>query len=208
MGRFPVSDQYVVVYNPNGGFVTGGGWIDSPQGAYVLDPTLTGKANFGFVSKYQKGATVPTGNTEFQFKAADFNFHSDTYQWLVVAGPQAKFKGEGSINGAGDYTFMVTARDGQVSGGGGVDKFRIKIWDTATAEIVYDNQMGESDDSAAATAIGGGSIVIHNGGKDLHASDMASVPTVSMLEQAALAPVIDQAIGYWAGRGSRRRSLG
>ena len=41
----------VVVYDPSAGFVTGGGWIDSPAGAYTADPSLTGKANFGFVSK-------------------------------------------------------------------------------------------------------------------------------------------------------------
>ncbi|MDX1520570.1 MAG: PKD domain-containing protein, partial [Anaerolineae bacterium] len=35
--------QFVVVYDPNGGFVTGGGWIDSPPGAYAADPSLTGK---------------------------------------------------------------------------------------------------------------------------------------------------------------------
>jgi hypothetical protein len=45
-------DVLVVVYDPSGGFVTGGGWIDSPPGAYVPDPTLVGKANFGFNSKY------------------------------------------------------------------------------------------------------------------------------------------------------------
>ena len=52
--------EFIVVYDPSGGFVTGGGWINSPTGAYRPDPTLTGKANFGFVSKYKKGATVPT----------------------------------------------------------------------------------------------------------------------------------------------------
>ena len=73
------------IYNPTGGFVTGGGWINSPAGAYVPTPTMTGKASFGFFSKYQKGANVPTGETEFQFKVADLNFHSDSYDWLVVA---------------------------------------------------------------------------------------------------------------------------
>jgi PKD repeat protein len=55
--------QYVVIYDPNGGFVTGGGWINSPPGAYTPNPNLSGKATFGFVSKYQKGANVPTGQT-------------------------------------------------------------------------------------------------------------------------------------------------
>ncbi len=146
-----------------GDFVTGGGWIDSPAGAYTIDPSLTGKANFGFVSKYQKGATVPTGSTEFQFKVADLNFHSDTYQWLVISGARARYKGNGTINGTGNYGFMLTAIDGQISGGGGTDKFRIKIWDKNNAgAVVYDNQLGAADDATPTTVIQGGSIVIHS----------------------------------------------
>ncbi len=56
--------QYVVVYDPNGGFVTAGGWIDSLPGAYQPDPSQTGKANFGFVAKYKKGDSLPGGNVE------------------------------------------------------------------------------------------------------------------------------------------------
>lgn len=153
--------QLIVVYDPNGGFVTGGGWINSPAGAYVADPTLTGKANVGFNSKYQKGATVPSGQTEFQFKAANLNFHSSSYDWLVVAGARAQYKGSGTINGAGDYGFMLTAIDGQINGGGGTDKFRIKIWEKATGAIVYDNQNSAADDANPTTEIAGGSIVIH-----------------------------------------------
>lgn len=89
---------YLPVYDPSAGFVTGGGWIWSPQGAYTADTSLEGKANFGFVAKYKKGQSTPDGNTEFQFKAGALNFHSDTYDWLVVAGTKATFKGTGSIN--------------------------------------------------------------------------------------------------------------
>ena len=156
--------QFVVVYDPSAGFVTGGGWIDSPAGAYTADPSLTGKANFGFVSKYKKGATTPTGQTQFKFKTGDLNFHSTEYDWLVVAGPHAKYKGSGTINGSGVYGFMVTATDGEVNGGGGVDKFRMKIWDKGTEGVVYDNQQGDGDNADAADAIEGGSIVIHSGG--------------------------------------------
>jgi hypothetical protein len=147
--------EYVVVYDPNGGFVSGGGWINSPAGAYAADPSLTGKATFGFVAKYQKGASVPVGNTQFQFKAGDLNFHSDSYDWLVVAGSKAQFKGVGTINGAGVYSFMLTARDGNP------DTFRIKIWDRATGTLIYDNQLGATDTDTPTTALGGGSIVVH-----------------------------------------------
>src|SRR5262249_58502429 len=124
--------QYVVVYDPSAGFVTGGGWINSPAGAYPANPGLTGKATFGFVSKYQSGNSVPTGNTEFQFRAGDFNFKSTSYDWLVVGGAKARFKGTGTVNGSGSYGFMLTAIDGDVSGGGGVGKFRIRIWNKDT----------------------------------------------------------------------------
>jgi hypothetical protein len=152
---------FLAVYDPNGGFVTGGGWITSPQGAYVSNPSLTGKATFGFVSKYQKGAKVPTGQTEFQFKVANLNFHSENYEWLVVTGHKAQYKGSGTINGSENYGFMLTAIDGQISGGGGSDKFRIKIWEKATGNKIYDNQLEAADSADPTTVIGGGSIVIH-----------------------------------------------
>jgi PKD repeat protein len=151
---------YVVVYDPSAGFVTGGGWIESPEGAYVADPSLTGQATFGFVARYQTGASTPIGNTEFQFHARTLNFSSTSYHWLVVAGNKAKYKGVGKINGQGEYGFMLTAvDDGTVEGI--ADAFRIKIWNLADGTLVYDNQRGASEDSNASTAIGGGSIVIH-----------------------------------------------
>ena len=147
--------QYVVIYDPEGGFVTGGGWIWSPLGAYVPDDTLEGKATFGFVSKYKKGATLPTGNTEFQFHVADLNFKSTSYDWLVIAGSKAKYKGTGTINGMGEYGFMLSAIDSTP------DMFRIKIWDKATEMVIYDNQLEAAEDADPVTALGGGSIVVH-----------------------------------------------
>jgi uncharacterized protein YegL len=148
---------FVVVFDPDGGFVTGGGWIASPAGAYQADPSLSGKASFGFVSKYKKGATVPTGSTEFQFQAGSLNFHSEDYQWLVVAGSKAQYKGTGTVNGQAGYSFMLTATDGSP------DMLRMKIWKTSTGTLVYDNQVGSSDTANPTTALTGGSVVIHKG---------------------------------------------
>jgi hypothetical protein len=156
------SFQYVVIYDANAGFVTGGGWINSPPGAYVANAALIGKANFGFVSKYQKGQTIPTGDTQFQFSAAGFDFHSTAYEWLVIAGAKAQYKGSGTINGSGDYGFMLTATDGKTTGGGGVDKFRMKVWNKTTGASVYDNAPGSDDiDTSNQMALGGGSITVH-----------------------------------------------
>jgi uncharacterized protein YegL len=148
---------FVVVYDPDGGFVTGGGWIDSPAGAYPADPDATGRANFGFVSKYKKGASEPTGSTEFQFKAGALNFHSKDQHWLVVAGDKAVFKGTGTVNGAEGYSFMLTATDSSP------DRFRMKIWKTTDSALVYDNQVGAGDTAEPTTALSGGNIVIHKG---------------------------------------------
>ncbi len=154
-GEMDTACTKAVVYDPSAGFVTGGGWIDSPEGAYKADSSLTGKATFGFISKYKKGAAVPTGNTEFQFHAGDLNFHSSSYDWLVVTGtPTAMFKGVGTINGMGEYKFIIWAGDGEP------DTFRIKIWeeDGCGGEIdIYDNGSDQPIDA--------GSIIIHAGKK-------------------------------------------
>src|SRR5688500_20078408 len=52
-----IDGQFIVIFDPSAGFVTGGGWIMSPAGAYQLTPGCaisTGKANFGFVSRYKR----------------------------------------------------------------------------------------------------------------------------------------------------------
>jgi len=155
-------DQYIVVYDPNGGFITGGGWINSPPGAYTQEPELTGRANFGFVSKYKKGRTSPTGNTEFQFKAGNLNFHSYNYEWLVITGSKAMFKGEGTINGAGNYGFKIYAIDEKLTQSTNDDLFRIKIWDKNNDDaVIYDNHIEDDESSTPTTVLSGGQIVIH-----------------------------------------------
>ncbi len=161
------AEDFIVIYDPSGGFVTGGGWIWSEPGWCQLDALCAGaegKANFGFVSKYKKGANVPTGNTEFNFSAGNLNFHSDSYEWLVVnqGGANAQYKGSGTINGAlapngESFQFMIWATDGNNKNPSEEDTFRIKIWyeDGGNEIVVYDNGFDQ--------VIGGGNIKIHDG---------------------------------------------
>ncbi len=146
----------VVVYDPDGGFITGGGWIESPEGAYAADPAVTGRANFGFVAKYKKGRSVPDGQTEFMFTAGSLNFHSTSYDYLVVnkGSSRAQFKGTGTINGAGEFKFIIWATDGDVRGDG-PDTFRIRIWDDSNGieTVIYDNGSDQ--------ALSGGNVTIH-----------------------------------------------
>lgn len=71
-------------------------------------------------------------------------------EFILVAGNKTQYKGSGSINGVGDYKFILTAENG---GTQGQDTFRIRIWDATTDLIIYDN--------GAQSAIAGGSIIVH-----------------------------------------------
>lgn len=146
----------VYVYDPSAGFVTGGGWIDSPVGAYLPDASLAGKATFEFASKYQKKADVPTCDTEFVLDVAGLDFHSTSCDWLFVDGSStnAQFMGTGTINDTGAYKFMLWASDKRP------DTFRIKIWsedESGLETVVYDNGTDQE--------IGRGNIAIHSKGK-------------------------------------------
>ena len=156
--------QYVVVYDPEGGFVTGGGWLASPAGSYTpadaTDPDVVGNAIFAFVSKYRPGATVPSGSTTFKFKAANLSFESNSYEWLVISGSRAQYKGTGTVNGVAGFRFILAAVDGDTSTTTAPDRFRIKIWNPATGTVVYDNQAGATDDALASTIIGAGQITV------------------------------------------------
>jgi len=71
---------------------------------------------------------------------------SNSEQIVNRAGPKAQYEGSGEINGqfgslgVDGYRFILTAADGQQTGSGGVDKFRITIRDKDNGgTIVSDN---------------------------------------------------------------------
>ncbi len=164
--------DFVVIFDAKSGFVTGGGWFDSPTGAYTpndsSDPDVTGKAHFGFVSKYKKGQSVPEGSTSFRFAAADLDFEASSYEWMIISGARARYKGEGLVKGSAEpYKFQVTAMDADVAGSGiREDGFRIRIWRAGPGggeNVLYDNGRGADDatGNGGTTPIGGGSIQVH-----------------------------------------------
>ena len=76
----------------------------------------------------------------------------------------AQYKGSGTINGSGNYNFLLTARDGSLAGGNTPDGFRIKITDPVSGATIYDNLLS-TDNSMTSNnteALGGGSIMIHS----------------------------------------------
>lgn len=151
----------VVVYDPTAGFVTGAGLIYSPQGAYVEHPSASGYALFGFLSRYKRGASVPTGFTRFVFLTGGMDFESTSFEWMVILGSRAQYRGYGVVNGNRQCRFILTAIDGRTLPDK-KDRLRLKIWDESG--VIYDNQIdsGDNDPLAPSTIIALGSINIHS----------------------------------------------
>jgi len=151
MGQSNSSDAGVGGYFDNASLTSNGA---SMTWDFEVGPA--GRANFGFVSKYKKGATVPDGSTQFTFQAVGLNFTSTSYDWLIVNqnSGNASFKGTGTVNGVGPYKFMLWAGDHSTG-----DTFRIKIWEEVGGSevVLYDNGTDQ--------LIAGGSIMIHVPGK-------------------------------------------
>ena len=56
-------------------------------------------------ARYQKNKAEPVGNT--QLKADGFDFRSSSYEWLVLAGSNDQYEGTGTVNGAGNFGFLL-----------------------------------------------------------------------------------------------------
>jgi hypothetical protein len=136
------TESMLVVYNPDGGFATGGGYINVTD---LADGDL-GRANFGFNAKYK--SAVATGHLEFQYKDGGIDMKSQSIDWLVISSVSAQFEGTATIKGrSGEFKFRVNCTDG----GDKADKFTIKIWN-ANGELVY---------KALNQDLAGGNIKVH-----------------------------------------------
>lgn len=173
----------VVIFAHEAGFANGSGRIISPPGALVADPQATGRADFSFNSRYHKLETTPRGSTYFKLQAGDFEFLSTHYDWIIARPNGALFSGSGTVNGDGDFAFLLSAVDGDDFNPIVADKFRIQIKDKATGAVVYDNQMGAPDTAMATFPIDWGSVNVRlpNGGLG-HLS--AILPRVEPASQA------------------------
>jgi PKD repeat protein len=164
--------DYIIVVDPDGGFVTGGGRFSSPTGAWLDDAQVSGGMKFAFVAKYRKHRDRPVGSTVFKFKKAHIKFKSKKYDWLVVNESIAMYQGTGKIRkDRNHYRFQVSVVD-DGHGRKGQDKFRLQMWQIESGALVYDNQLGDAENAIATNTIDRGDIVIHNYKKYLgHNSD-------------------------------------
>lgn len=149
----PAAYEYVVVYDPAAGFVTGAGAITTPAG----------RGQFTVNSQYGRTGSTPSGQVQFRVQASGLGIEATTQDWLVVSGPNAQVKGAATVNGKAGYTYVLTVTDGDQSGRGGSDRFRLRVWDTASGATVFDNVPNRPDDidEASPAPIENGNVVIH-----------------------------------------------
>jgi len=156
-------EEIIVIYDPNGGYTYGGGWFNSPAGALKSNSNATGKVSYGFAMNYFKNATLPKGETQFEFKVGNFEYNAVNFDYLVISGAKAQFKGTGKIvGGQSGINFIMTVIDGDLDGTG-IDKVRVKIYNKNTGQVYYDNQPGASDAALPTQAVGANSIIEING---------------------------------------------
>lgn len=159
---YTVTRRFLVAYDPQGGFVTAGGWLDSPPGSVPSQPEATGKADVGSEVRYPRSGSAPRGSVRFSLKDAAIELRSTSLDWLMVSGPKAHVRGLGEFADDTVCAFLATLWDGARAPGGGVDKIRLRLWDPATGKLLYDNQPGAADTADPTMPLGGGSIVIHD----------------------------------------------
>ncbi|MDI7275474.1 MAG: hypothetical protein QME94_05815, partial [Anaerolineae bacterium] len=141
-GNAAGESRFFAVCDPKGPFVAGSGSFTSPADAMPDNPRYSGTALFSFTCRYMNGETVPSSRWTFDFEVANLSFRSSSYEWLAVYGATARFRGRGSLNGSGDYGFMVTGLDGKVAGTKD-DLIRVVIWDRSDGRVIYDSQPGD-----------------------------------------------------------------
>ncbi len=135
-----VATSFVVVYDPDAGFVTGSGWFGPSSD----------KEQVHVVAKYKDG--VIGSDAAVSLDRTGLSFTSATIEWLVLQPGRAKVGGSGTLAGsAATYQFLLTAVDG-------TEGVRIKIWNAAG--VVFDNQPGLPDDAWTVTPLGGGNISV------------------------------------------------
>jgi hypothetical protein len=130
------------------------------MGAYTKCPDLTGMVSFEFNAEYKHGQTSPTG--EVQLFTPDFDFHSTSFDWLVVSDDDCgMLKGYGAISReTSEFKFSLVVCDG--SERETHDEIVVRIWSAADGSVVFNNGSDSLDVSfEEATKVKGGDVQVH-----------------------------------------------
>ena len=113
--------------------------------------------NFDFSSvKPIKAKSASKTENLVNFILGELEFNALNYDYRELSGARTQFKGTGKVNNEAGFKYILTVVDGQAPQGGGVDKFRLKIWNEKTGAVIFDNQSGAADDAEPTAEIGSG----------------------------------------------------
>ena len=167
-GALPSAPAMLVVYDPDGGSVSGAGWLVPSPGDVLpgFTGSTTDRAHFGFNVRYRNGrSVVPEGTARFRYRVGDLELDASGFQWLAVTNPTgAKFQGRASVTFRDEDTgelvtevrpFRMDLRDR-----GDDDEFGITIYraDAVDPGDVDDLSGEEPQWRVARTVIDGGSV--------------------------------------------------
>jgi hypothetical protein len=130
----------------------------------TANPLVMGLINFDLSAKpttaeSPKNDKDTRGKNLVNFILGGLEFSALNYDFRALSGSRTQFKGYGKVNDETGYKYLLTVIDGQAPKGGGVDKFRLKIWNDKTGEVIFDNQMGDDDDADPTTPVGDGASI-------------------------------------------------
>ncbi|HEX2780954.1 MAG TPA: hypothetical protein VHM30_15750, partial [Gemmatimonadaceae bacterium] len=158
------SYQYVLVYDPAGPFVTGGGWFDAPASAC---PTLcsgngANKAHFTVGAQFNASRPdAPDGAMKFWLQGKKtLDVRTTTLTMLLAWDDRMQLWGPATMNGTPGYLLRISGLDGNGSGNAKGGAIRIELFDPSGARV-YDTQWGAPRDVAPTTAVQGGQLTIH-----------------------------------------------
>lgn len=122
-GLIVTGEGILVVYNPDGGFAIGGGWIMPEDDGTNTHPNV--RAIFGFNAKYKRDD--PSGIVGFRYTDNHIDLKSSSIEQFVITGGKiVQIKGWASVNNTEGYWFFVKGIDNGEPGN--EDFFDIKIW--------------------------------------------------------------------------------
>jgi len=167
------TSETVIVYSPGSAFLTGGGTINVYKGMCLYSnrcANKSGTANSGFDAQYPDPNSAPGGSTQFTFSEGGLDFFAGSYDWLIIVGGWAQYGGIGTINGSGQYRFIVTVIDRDVDTYFGVetDRFGLIIIDMQDGKVVFDTALSPEASTTyfgTVPAIGGAAVKIHKSGQ-------------------------------------------
>jgi hypothetical protein len=166
------TEDVLVVFDPDLGFTTGGGWFTFPG--------TDDKVNFGFTMKYNKKGTKVQGNLLMIRHTDEGNYRiksnalfglslgegedaAGEFGWASFAG-KSTFLWPGAEDAVGHHQFVVYVVDRDTRGSG-VDGIWVEVVDTAGGERVVEPGLSMTEPVTDVADLQGGNIVVpHQGG--------------------------------------------